>query len=592
MLFTLFFLSCEQKSLEETGNSVYSYIGLIEQYVDVEAPVISLFSTTGPNPTVTPLVPLNSDAADDVGITGWMITEAPVVPDPGDAGWLDTRPVSYTLSAGYGAYTLYLWAKDLTGNVSQLSATSQFSITYIDTTLPTVTIDQAGTQGDPATALPILFTVAFSEAINPATFTAADVTQSGTATGVTWTLSTSDNITWTLSATALLSSGTVVPTIAASMVQDQAGNPSNASSSTDNSVTFNYPAPALATGQTICYNESGVSIACAGTGQDGELQTGVPWTPAARFTDNGLTMTDNLTGLVWTKNANLSGSVTWDNAFTHIATLNAGPYGGRSDWRLPNIVELMSIMYYGSSSMSAWLSSFGFTVSSTTFWSSTTYNNILNEAWCFDVESGSKNYTAKMNAYNAWAVAGTSTNLPKTGQTICYNSSGVIITCPGTGQDGELQMGVSWPSPRFTDNLDGTITDNLTGLMWAEDANDMAATYPSFDTDLPLGNGVVTWQHALDYVTMLNGVNYLGYSDWRLPNFNELMSLQNQGDGLNWLTTSGFINADALTQVFWSSTTYEASQDYAKIVNDVYGVCGSQPKTSINYFTWPVRAGN
>jgi hypothetical protein len=385
-------------------------------------------------------------------------------------------------------------------------------------------------------------------------------------------------------------SGTVVPSIAASMVQDMFGNSNMASTSIDNSVT--YIVQVLRTGQTNCYDETGALISCVGTRQDGELQRGLAWNPATRFTDNGLTLTDNLTGLVWTKNANLSGTVTWDNAFTHIATLNAGPYDGRSDWRLPNIVELMSIMNYGSGSMSTWLSSFGFTISATTFWSSTTYNNLLNEVWSFDVNSGSKNYSVKTNAYNAWAVAGTSANLPMTGQTQCYNSSGVAIACAGTGQDGDLQRGVAWPSPRFTNHGDGTITDDLTGLMWAEDANDMATAYPSFDTDAPAGNGVVTWQHALDYVIMLNSVNYLGYNDWRLPNFNELMSLQNQGDGLTWLTTSGFINADTLTQVFWSSTTYEASLTYAKIVNDVYGVSGSQPKTSINYFTWPVRGGN
>ena len=49
----------------------------------------------------------------------------------------------------------------------------------------------------------------------------------------------------------------------------------------------------------------------------------------------------------------------------------------------------------------------------------------------------------------------------KTGQTTSY----------ATGDDGDLEKGVSWPNPRFTDNLDGTITDNLTGLIWLKDAN-------------------------------------------------------------------------------------------------------------------------
>ncbi|MCC6542909.1 MAG: hypothetical protein IT392_00205 [Nitrospirae bacterium] len=67
-----------------------------------------------------------------------------------------------------------------------------------------------------------------------------------------------------------------------------------------------------------------------------------------------------------------------------------------------------------------------------------------------------------------FVLAGT-VELPETGQTTCYNSSGSVIACPGTGQDGDIQAGVPWPSPRFTAGT-GTgadcVTDNLTGLMW------------------------------------------------------------------------------------------------------------------------------
>ena len=49
----------------------------------------------------------------------------------------------------------------------------------------------------------------------------------------------------------------------------------------------------------------------------------------------------------------------------------------------------------------------------------------------------------------------------KTGQTTSY----------ATGDDGDFEKGVAWPSPRFTDNDDGTVCDHLTGLMWAKNAN-------------------------------------------------------------------------------------------------------------------------
>ncbi len=48
-------------------------------------------------------------------------------------------------------------------------------------------------------------------------------------------------------------------------------------------------------------------------------------------------------------------------------------------------------------------------------------------------------------------------NLPETGQTTCYDEAGNVVTCTDTGQDGDKQAGVAWPSPRFT-NPDGTYT--------------------------------------------------------------------------------------------------------------------------------------
>ncbi len=175
-----------------------------------------------------------------------------------------------------------------------------------------------------------------------------------------------------------------------------------------------------------------------------------------------------------------------------------------------------------------------------------------------------------------------SINLQKTGQTLCYDPSGNTITaiaCPGTGQDGAVQAGVTWPSPRFTDNSDSTVSDNLTGLVWTKDAGT-----PAFQS---CAAGAKTWQAALAYIACLNSANYLGYSDWRLPNINELESLVS-ADVSNiwtWLNAQGINNAQGS---YWSSTSTAARPNIAWLILSDGGISWDG-KTS-PYNVWPVRS--
>ncbi|MCU0579330.1 MAG: DUF1566 domain-containing protein [Desulfobacterota bacterium] len=160
--------------------------------------------------------------------------------------------------------------------------------------------------------------------------------------------------------------------------------------------------------------------------------------------------------------------------------------------------------------------------------------------------------------------------LPRTGQTLCFNSAGQERDCAGTGEDGHLRAGVVWPEPRFVDNQDGTVTDQLTGLIWLQDANCLATRYPAFDNDGTSGDGRVTWQRALDFVREINADTYpdcgAGQSDWRLANINELESLMNAGAERQdtWLLGQGFSNV-RIDEMYWSSTTnaFAAHQAWA-----------------------------
>jgi hypothetical protein len=143
---------------------------------------------------------------------------------------------------------------DAAGFGNTASTFTDQTVTF-DTTGPTVTLNQAGAQADPTNGATINFTAVFNEPINPATFTAADISLSGTATGSTvGTPTTLDNITWTVPVTGMSASGTVILTLAAATVQDPAGNNNTASTFTDNTVTFDNVAP------TVTLNQGGAQV--------------------------------------------------------------------------------------------------------------------------------------------------------------------------------------------------------------------------------------------------------------------------------------------------------------------------------------------
>lgn len=160
---------------------------------------------------------------------------------------------------------------------------------------------------------------------------------------------------------------------------------------------------------------------------------------------------------------------------------------------------------------------------------------------------------------------------PKTGQTTSYSATG--------GEDGDLQKGVTWPSPRFTDNGNGTVTDNLTTLIWLKNAN---------------AGGTKSWEAALLYCNNLaNGSAGLtdgsAAGDWRLPNVKELQSLIAFENFLPALPAEHPFSG-VLSNFYWSGTTYSGSTTSAWGVNLNGGLVGYNGKTSA-YYVWPVRAG-
>jgi len=163
------------------------------------------------------------------------------------------------------------------------------------------------------------------------------------------------------------------------------------------------PAPAPKTGQTI--SQTSYDDNWHGT------DVGVVW-PNPRFTVQNDTncVQDNLTRLVWTRNANIAGkTMPWENAVQYCqANLNATGYGGYRDWRLPNVRELQSLVDYGRADPALPEGHPCDGVVPGYYWSSTPYiaAGTLEFAWHVNLYNGYVYGAHKSYAFYVWPVRG------------------------------------------------------------------------------------------------------------------------------------------------------------------------------------------
>ena len=179
------------------------------------------------------------------------------------------------------------------------------------------------------------------------------------------------------------------------------------------------------------------------------------------------------------------------------------------------------------------------------------------------------------------ATPAAATKLSASGQTTCWNGSGVVIPCAGTGQDGDTQAGAPLS---YTDNGDGTITDNNTKLVWEKKSSDGSIHDVNF---------VYTWANAFAvHIAALNAANLAGHDDWRLPNVRELQSIANY-ENFNPSVSSEFNNTctpgattvltgscTATTQ-YWASSTSAHAPTFAWAVIFSDGLVGEFSKAFV-----------
>ncbi len=340
--------------------------------------------------------------------------------------------------------------------------------------------------------------------------------------------------------------------------------------------TSAYSYPIVDTGQTQNYNNTSViaapSVGSAFYGQDAQVRGNQP-----TYVDNGNgTVTDLVTGLMWQQG--YSGKMTYSQAVASAASFSLAGY---TDWRLPTIKELYSLIDFSGEDVDPMSSS---------------ANNPFIDTDYFDFAYGNTSAGERI-IDSQWA---TSTLYVAGNQMFGVNFAdgrikGYRLTMPGQGQKTffvrYVRGNISYGLNKFIENGnaassvasaesggksiplggEGTVTDLATGLMWSQD--DSGA--------YTVGNGM-SWEDALAYVQDLNDQNYLGYSDWYLPNAKELQSIVDytrSPDTTNSAAIDPIFNVTHITNedgeldwaFYWTSTTHASSRGGQAAVYIAFG---------------------
>ncbi len=287
-------------------------------------------------------------------------------------------------------------------------------------------------------------------------------------------------------------------------------------------------------------------------GQDASHSSGSP-----NYTNNGDgTVTDNITGLMWSRSSDLNGDRTIDygDKLTYDeAVAGAGKFrlAGYSDWRLPTIKELYSLIVFSGIDVDP-MSTLGSIPFIDTDYFEFAYGDTKAGERIIDAQFATSTLDVGDSKFGGGHLM------------FGVNFADGRIKGYPTGLMSGLSAGKkfyvlyvrgnkNYGKNNFTDNGDGTITDVATGLMWMQNDSERG----------------MTWKEALEFA---ENKEFAGYSDWRLPNIKELQSIA------NYLRAPGATGSAAIDPLFtcthiqneagqpdfpyfWSSTTHVNMRD-------------------------------
>jgi hypothetical protein len=313
------------------------------------------------------------------------------------------------------------------------------------------------------------------------------------------------------------------------------------------------------TGQSTFWDSAGNEIqapvhGAALYGQDAAFTGNAP-----SYTDNGDgTVSDNVTGLMWTQTVDRNGDGKIDTADKltlgkAVESVGSVSVGGYTDWRLPTIKELYSLIDFNgvdpiiegtdTSDLTPFIDTrtFGYGYGDTT-----AGDRIIDAQIATSTLYVDKTFQVLQAMFGVNFADGRIKGYPPSIGMTSLSAPRFYILYVRDNQ----AYGVN----DFADNGDGTITDAATALMWARDDS---------------GTGM-DWEHALAWAQQKNAESYLGHDDWRLPNIKELHSI------VDYSRAPGVTGSAAIDPLFhvtavtsetgasdygfyWSSTTHVAT---------------------------------
>lgn len=266
------------------------------------------------------------------------------------------------------------------------------------------------------------------------------------------------------------------------------------------------------TGQTTCYNSNGTAISCPSEGNPFYGQDAQFAGENFDYTAGGDgTVKDNVTGLIWQQSPDTNGDgsityadkLTYAQATSYCANLSLAGY---DDWTLPTIKQLYSLMDFRGIDPSG---ETGANAGQVPFINTTYFDFAYG-----DTSAGERTIDAQYASSTLYV-----SNTANDGGNTLFglNLADGRIKGYGLVLNGQekvflvqcIRENSTYGINSFLDNGNGTITDQATGLMWAQSDS---------------GQGL-NFEEALAYADSMNAQAYLGHSDWRLPNIKELHSL-------------------------------------------------------------------